>query len=70
MNRPLEICVLAAGKGTRMKTLVPKMLQPIAGTPMIAHVVSTARALKAEKIHLVVSEDHAGLKAAIEDQGD
>ena len=70
MNTPLEICILAAGKGTRMKTLVPKMLQPIAGAPMIAHVVSTARALKATKTHLVVSEDHAGLKAAIEDQGD
>ena len=53
-----------------MKTLVPKMLQPIAGAPMIAHVVSTARALKATKTHLVVSEDHAGLKAAIEDQDD
>ena len=53
-----------------MKTLVPKMLQPIAGAPMIAHVVSTARALKATKTHLVVSEDYAGLKAAIEDQDD
>jgi bifunctional UDP-N-acetylglucosamine pyrophosphorylase/glucosamine-1-phosphate N-acetyltransferase len=70
MNTPLEICVLAAGKGTRMKTLVPKMLQPIAGAPMITHVVSTARALKATKTHLVVSEDHGGLKSAIEDQGD
>ena len=70
MNPPLEICVLAAGKGTRMKTMIPKMLQPIAGTPMIAHVVSTARALKSVKTHLIVSEDHAALKAAIEDQGD
>ena len=37
---------------------------------MITHVVSTARALKATKTHLVVSEDHGGLKSAIEDQGD
>lgn len=70
MNTPLEICVLAAGKGTRMKTSVPKMLQPIAGMPMIAHVVSTARALKATKTHLVVSEDHGAMKAVIEDEGD
>jgi len=70
MTIPLEICILAAGKGTRMKTATPKILQPIAGSPMLAHVVATARALSPQAIHLVVSEDYEPLKAAIEDKGD
>ena len=70
MKNSLEICILAAGKGTRMKTATPKILQPLAGTPMLAHVVSTARTLNPTKIHLVVSPDHEALKSAIEDNGD
>ncbi|MDA0958599.1 MAG: NTP transferase domain-containing protein, partial [Proteobacteria bacterium] len=53
-----------------MKTTTPKILQPIAGSPMLAHVVATARALSPQAIHLVVSEDYEPLKAAIEDKGD
>lgn len=45
MKIDLEICVLAAGKGTRMKTSVPKMLQTVAGRPLIEHVISTAKQL-------------------------
>ena len=45
MTAPLHVIVLAAGEGKRMKSDRPKVLQPIAGQPMLAHVVATAREL-------------------------
>lgn len=42
----LNIVILAAGKGTRMFSDLPKVLHPLAGSPMLAHVVATARQLK------------------------
>ena len=45
MSGPLHVVILAAGEGKRMKSALPKVLQPIAGRPMLAHVIDTARAL-------------------------
>lgn len=42
----LEIIILAAGQGTRMKSALPKVLHPIAGRPMLAHVLDTAKSLQ------------------------
>lgn len=50
----LEVIVLAAGRGTRMHSDLPKVLHPIGGHPMVCHVLATARALGAERIHVVV----------------
>ncbi|MFK8047275.1 MAG: bifunctional UDP-N-acetylglucosamine diphosphorylase/glucosamine-1-phosphate N-acetyltransferase GlmU [Halioglobus sp.] len=50
----LEVIILAAGKGTRMKSDLPKVLHTVAGIPMLEHVVKTALALNPEKIHIVV----------------
>lgn len=50
----LEVVVLAAGQGTRMRSSLPKVLHSLAGKPLAAHVVDRARALQAEKIHLVI----------------
>jgi len=50
----LEVIVLAAGRGTRMRSSIPKVLHALAGKPMIRHVLDTARAVKASKIHVVV----------------
>jgi len=50
----LEVIVLAAGRGTRMKSELPKVLHPIGGKPMVACVLDTARQLGAERIHVVV----------------
>lgn len=49
----MEVVILAAGKGTRMRSALPKVLQPLAGTPMLAHVVETARGLDASRICVV-----------------
>lgn len=50
----LEVIILAAGQGTRMRSSLPKVLHPIAGKPMVGHVVDTVRSLNASAIHLVV----------------
>ena len=50
----LEIIVLAAGQGTRMRSALPKVLHTIAGRPMLAHVLDTARSLSPQRIHVVV----------------
>ena len=50
----LEVVILAAGQGTRMRSPLPKVLHPVAGKPMLAHVLDTAQALQPAAIHVVV----------------
>jgi bifunctional UDP-N-acetylglucosamine pyrophosphorylase/glucosamine-1-phosphate N-acetyltransferase len=54
MIKPLHIVILAAGEGTRMKSGRPKMLQPVGGKPMLAHLLDTATSLEPEQVHVVV----------------
>ena len=49
----MEVVVLAAGQGKRMRSVLPKVLQPIAGKPMLAHVLDAARTLDAQRICVV-----------------
>ena len=49
----LEILVLAAGVGKRMRSSLPKVLQPLAGRPLLAHVLATARELSPRKVIVV-----------------
>ena len=53
MPAPLHVVILAAGEGKRMRSALPKVLQKIAGRPMLAHVIDTARALHPAGIHVV-----------------
>ncbi len=50
----LDIVILAAGQGTRMRSALPKVLHPVAGKPMLGHVIDTARQLSPRKIHVVI----------------
>ena len=54
-SRPCAVVVLAAGQGTRMKSSLPKVLHPIAGRPMLGHVLATAEALSARRSVVVVA---------------
>ncbi len=49
----LSVVILAAGKGSRMKSSMPKVLHPIAGKPMLQHVIDAAKQLAAEQIVVV-----------------
>ncbi|WP_237885143.1 bifunctional UDP-N-acetylglucosamine diphosphorylase/glucosamine-1-phosphate N-acetyltransferase GlmU [Pseudomonas sp. PGPR40] len=50
----LEIVILAAGQGTRMRSALPKVLHPIAGNSMLGHVIHSARQLDPQRIHVVI----------------
>ena len=50
--------VLAAGEGTRMRSSLPKVLHPVAGRPLIAHVLTAAPGGKGDAIAVVVGPDH------------
>jgi bifunctional UDP-N-acetylglucosamine pyrophosphorylase/glucosamine-1-phosphate N-acetyltransferase len=63
----LTIVILAAGQGKRMNSAQPKVLQPLAGRPLLAHVVETARALEADAIHVVYGHGGEAVRAAFPD---
>ncbi len=50
----LDIVILAAGQGTRMRSALPKVLHPVAGNSMLGHVIHSARQLKPRGIHVVI----------------
>jgi bifunctional UDP-N-acetylglucosamine pyrophosphorylase / glucosamine-1-phosphate N-acetyltransferase len=51
------VIILAAGLGTRMKSATPKVLHPLAGRPMVAHLLDTVGQLKPEQVVCVIGED-------------
>lgn len=64
-QRKLACIVLAAGKGTRMKSALPKPLHPVAGLPMVNHVINAAEALNPEKIVVVIGPDMPEMAEAV-----
>ena len=70
MASPLHVIILAAGEGKRMKSTVPKVLQKIAGRPMLAHAIDAARALSPQGIHVVYGHGGEAVRAAFADQPD
>jgi bifunctional UDP-N-acetylglucosamine pyrophosphorylase/glucosamine-1-phosphate N-acetyltransferase len=70
MSAPLHVVILAAGEGKRMKSAMPKVLQKVAGIPMLQHVVDTARLLGAAGIHVVYGHGGDQVLAAFDGQAD
>src|SRR5688572_12260196 len=66
----LEIIVLAAGLGKRMRSDLPKVLHPLAGRPLLGHVLETARALSPRRIAVVHGHGAEQVRAAFNDAGD
>jgi bifunctional UDP-N-acetylglucosamine pyrophosphorylase/glucosamine-1-phosphate N-acetyltransferase len=64
-DTPLAIVVLAAGKGTRMRSDLPKVMHPVAGRPMIAHLLATASELSPERIVVVIGPDMDRVRDAV-----
>lgn len=56
-HNSLAVVILAAGKGTRMKSDLPKVMHEVAGRPMISWVIDTAEKLNPEKIIVVIATD-------------
>ena len=56
INAPsdIHVVVLAAGQGTRMKSRLPKVLHPLAGKPLIEHVLKAAEAISPSTVTLIV----------------
>ena len=64
---PLEVIVLAAGQGKRMRSDLPKVLHPIGGRPLLAHVLDAAHALEPKKILVVHGHGAEKVRAAFAD---
>lgn len=65
MTTPLDIVILAAGKGTRMRSNLPKVLHPVGGRPLVQHVIDSARALGSDQILVVVGHGAEQVEASM-----
>jgi bifunctional UDP-N-acetylglucosamine pyrophosphorylase/glucosamine-1-phosphate N-acetyltransferase len=64
----LSIVILAAGQGTRMNSALPKVLQPLARQPLLAHVVATSKTVGADNICVVYGHGGDEVRAAFSDE--
>jgi len=69
MTRPVAAIILAAGKGTRMRSDLHKVLHPIAGQPMLAHLLASVAVLKPAKTVVVVGDKAAQVEPLVHDYG-
>lgn len=65
----LEVVILAAGQGTRMRSALPKVLHRLAGRPLIQHVIGTAQALAPSVVHTVVGHGADQVRDMLADTG-
>ncbi|WP_315708860.1 bifunctional UDP-N-acetylglucosamine diphosphorylase/glucosamine-1-phosphate N-acetyltransferase GlmU [Brenneria uluponensis] len=66
-NSAMSVVILAAGKGTRMYSDLPKVLHPLAGKPMVQHIIDAAMKIGARNMHLVYGHGGDLLKEALSD---
>ncbi|WP_439100273.1 bifunctional UDP-N-acetylglucosamine diphosphorylase/glucosamine-1-phosphate N-acetyltransferase GlmU [Congregibacter sp.] len=62
----LEVVILAAGQGTRMRSNLPKVLHPLARRPLLAHVLASARTLMPVRIHVVIGHGSELVRDALD----
>jgi bifunctional UDP-N-acetylglucosamine pyrophosphorylase/glucosamine-1-phosphate N-acetyltransferase len=63
---PLSVVILAAGQGKRMNSDLAKVLQPLAGKPLLQHVIDTARQLDPTDLYVVYGHGGAAVQAALD----
>lgn len=66
---PVSVVIMAAGKGTRMKSDLPKVLHEFRGEPLLSHVIRTARSIGPEKIVVVVGHGREAVAAKFAGEG-
>lgn len=65
MGRELDILILAAGRGSRMQSDLPKVLHPLMGHPLLQHVLNAARVLEPREIGVIVGHRRDEVQAAV-----
>jgi bifunctional UDP-N-acetylglucosamine pyrophosphorylase / glucosamine-1-phosphate N-acetyltransferase len=68
-TKEFSVIILAAGKGTRMKSPLPKVLHPVAGVPIIKKVIDAVREAGAQEIRVVVGHGEALVRKVVEPMG-
>ncbi len=66
LDTPVDVVVMAAGKGTRMKSKLPKVLHRLAGRALLQHVVDTAATLKARQVTVITGHGATEVEAAVQ----
>src|SRR5690554_4186280 len=69
MTHKINVVVLAAGKGTRMKSALPKVLHQLAGKSLLQHNLDLALALSAEHINIVIGHGADRIRDSIKQEG-
>ena len=64
---PIDVVIMAAGKGTRMKSALPKVLHKLAGRPLLRHVIDTASSLSARSITVITGHGAIEVEAPLQD---
>src|SRR5215813_7429154 len=69
-SQRLAIAIMAAGKGTRLKSRHPKVLHEVGGKPLLAHVIASAlKAVRAEDVYAIIGHEADLVQQAVADTG-
>ena len=64
-HKPIAAIILGAGKGTRMKSDLPKVMMPVANKPMIKHIIDTLEEMEVAQIVTIISDDGELVKQTV-----